>query len=372
MATPKENEKPPLTIILTGKSGAGKSTLRDILFKTGAVQKPSPVSVTNKFVDDEFTKNGIKIRLIDTPGLKGNIEDQKELKMCSAYTKGKADLLVYCIPVGAGHKFHDNNPLIMLYLTEGFGKQIWEHCILVFTMSNLAMRDFNDDHPEDPEKAAEEYRELLKEYADLFQKQLKALGVRRKVKTILELEETEDIADTIVAVPAGKREGDKVLPGLKRKLSDRCDGTWVSVMAESMQASTTPGNAEQILSYQYGSNTGLAIAALLGTGATGALGGAYMGAAAGATAAAGSTMTLSASLGPLVASTIVSPPVGLAIGGSMIGGIVGTYVGALYASRHDPEHEKANIKQEVEDRQKKEQKETAERKSEQEGGQSSN
>ena len=63
----------------------------------------------------------------------------------------------------------------------------------------------------------------------------------------------EDIADTIIAVQAGKRENHKVLPGLKCKLSDRCDGTWVSVMVDAMQPSIAPENAKQILSYQYGS-----------------------------------------------------------------------------------------------------------------------
>ena len=65
--------------------------------------------------------------------------------------------------------------------------------------------DFKEEHPGDTEKASKEYRKYLREYADSFQGQLKVLGVRRKVKTMLELDKIEDTADTIIAVPAGKR-----------------------------------------------------------------------------------------------------------------------------------------------------------------------
>ena len=217
MATPKT--RPP-TIVLTGKSGAGKSSLMQILMEGKATQKHSAEPVTDKFIAEEFTKNGVTIRIIDTPGLMGTKEDSKELKMCSVYTEGKADLLLYCIPVGAGHKFHEANPEIMLSLTEGFGKKIWDHCVLVLTMSNLALNEYTEDYPCDQTTAEKEYAKFLKEFSDKFEKQLHDLGIDKHVKTVFEIEKNEN---AIIAIPAGKNPHSKVLANLKYSLPDYCE-----------------------------------------------------------------------------------------------------------------------------------------------------
>ena len=251
MATPETTR--PVTVILIGKSGAGKSTMKDTLLGNHAIQKPSPDQVTKKLIDKTFTKNGIDIHIIDTPGLRGTKEDENELKMCSAYTDGKADLLIYCLPVGAGHKFHEANPEIMKYITEGFKEQIWEHCVLVLTMSNLAYSNFSDDYPNEPEKAEEEYKKLLKEFADKFQHTLQELQVHQHVKSIFELETIERNNNTIIAVPAGKKTNHRVLPGLKCKLPAHCvDPTWTSIMIEVMRATCPSELAPSILQYQHG------------------------------------------------------------------------------------------------------------------------
>ena len=249
MATPETTK--PITVILTGKSGAGKSTMKDTLLGNHAIQKPSPDPVTKKFIGKTFTKNGIDIHIIDTPGLRGTKEDENELKMCSAYTDGKADLLIYCLSVGVGHKFHEANPEIMKYITEGFKKQIWDHCVLVLTMSNLAYSDFSYEYLY--EKPEEEYKEFLKEFADKFQHTLQELQVHQQVKTIFELETIERNNKTIIAVPAGKKSNHRVLPGLKCKLPAYCeDPTWTSIMTEVMRVTCPSELAPSILQYQYG------------------------------------------------------------------------------------------------------------------------
>ena len=330
MATPASTEAtrltPPITIILTGKSGAGKSTMKDTLLGNHATQKPSPDPVTKKFVDKIFTKNDINIRIIDTPGLEGKKEDEKELKMCSAFTEGKADLLVYCLTVGAGHRFHEANPEIIKYIAEGFKKQIWDHCILVLTMSNGAYSEFAEDYPDDPERAAEEYRNLLKEFADMFQEKLQKLQVYKLVKTIFELETIERDASIIIAVPAGKKADKRVLPGLRCRLPPHCDDlTWTSVLIEVMRVTCPSELAPSILQYQYGVLKPVACAAI---GAAGGLGGA---------------ITVGGAIGGAVGG--IAGPIGAGVG--LLGGVVvGAVVGKILINK-----EKEDIKKEVEERQ---------------------
>ena len=305
--------------------------MKDTLLGNGAFQKPSPDPVTKKFIDKTFKKNGIKFRIIDTPGLEGKKEDEKELKMCSAFTKGKADLLVYCLPVGAGHRFPNANPEIIKYIAEGFKKQIWDHCILVLTMSNEAYSEFaEDDYPDDPERAAEEYRKLLKEYADMFQKKLQTLQVHKRVTTIFELETIEHDTNTIIAVPAGETKDCNVLPGLRCRLPDHCDDlTWISVMIEVMRVTCPSELAPAILQYQYGTAKAIAAAEIKGTskslgaaGIGGAIGGAIGGIA-----------------GPLGAGA-----------GAGIGILTGVAVGVAIG-KHQIRKEKQRIIKEVKERQ---------------------
>ena len=242
--------KKTMTILLSGKNGAGKSTLMNTLLGNGAIQKPSPDPTTDRFIEDYFSKNGVEIRIIDTPGLMGKEKDKKELKMLSEYTRGSIDLLVYCVPVGASHRFHECNPEIMKHLTEGFGMQIWEHCILVFTMSDEAYSSHLEDYSE--EQAIKEYQDFLHRYANKFQDSLRVLGVQQQVKTVFKLN-WEAASNTIIAVPAGKTPHNDVLPGLPYQLPDYCeDKNWISLMIEAFCAKCPQECASLLLEYKYG------------------------------------------------------------------------------------------------------------------------
>ena len=119
----------------------------------------SPASTTAKFHRGIVNKNNTQIKVIDTRGLaEDEKEKTKELKKVASYTKGKADILLYCVPVGPGSKFGDHNPVTMRCLTKAFGKQIWDHCVLVFTMGNVVLLSRKDT-------ATEEYKKYLDEYA---------------------------------------------------------------------------------------------------------------------------------------------------------------------------------------------------------------
>ena len=169
--------------ILAGKSGAGKSTLMNNLLGSDTIVMMSPDSTTPKFMDEEFNCNNIKVHVIDTRGLAEKRSDKiKELKRLSSYTKEKADILLYCVPVGPGSKFDDANPVTMRCLTEAYGKQIWKLSVLVFTMSDMALVQHERQNP-DTTSAHDDYKTYLNYYAENFREQLCCLEVDKEVKT---------------------------------------------------------------------------------------------------------------------------------------------------------------------------------------------
>ena len=109
-------------------------------------------------MDREFICNNITVRIIDTRGLAEKRSDKiKELQRLSGYTKEKADILLYCVPVGPGSKLDDANPVTMRCLTEAYRKQIWDHCVLVFTMSDMALVQHKRQNP-DTTSAHKDYK----------------------------------------------------------------------------------------------------------------------------------------------------------------------------------------------------------------------
>ena len=173
----------------------------------------------------------------------GRRKDLETLKMCSGYTEGKADLLIYCLPVSSGSKFHDCDPAIMRSLTEAFGK---DHCVLVLTMSNHALLSYEKDY-NNQETAAEEYKKYLKDFTTQFEQELCGLQVEKRVKTIFELKITDDITTIIISVPAGKTPHNEVLPGLEYSLPDYCEKNWVSLLIEIIRRKCTEESTPLLL-----------------------------------------------------------------------------------------------------------------------------
>lgn len=210
-------EKKEIRIVLAGKSGAGKSTLARNLLEDEQKFEIAAGPLTQECDTKEITRNDITIKITDTVGLgyrKGI--SKKELQKLYRHTKGKADLLLYCIPVDLSSKFDDSNPAIMKSLHDAYGKNIWKHCIIVFTFSNLALERIKKKS-ENEEEAIVKYKSHLLEYATLFMKELKKFNVLIPMKTIFEFQHTTTKEDQnkIVAIPAGDDLADQVLPDFK-------------------------------------------------------------------------------------------------------------------------------------------------------------
>ena len=286
-----------LTIVITGIKGAGKSTLISILFDKRADIQASPDSITTDFVRITFiTKNGIKITIIDAPGIElSGKKHRKQFKRLSWYTENKADIVLHCISVSPGSKFEKYNLDIIKNLQSSFGDPIWKKCIVVFTFSNYAKNRLKD-----PEK----YKQYIQAYADKYKRALKDAKIENiEVKSILDYGPEvnfEQITDnTIIAIPAGDEGADIVIPGF----TDH----WVDLILKLMIKKSDPECTPDLLKYSYDK---------VGTKMGGSVGSA--------------SILVGGTLGAIAGAAAGTPFFGVGAGpGAVIGGIAGIAVGAV-------------------------------------------
>ena len=231
---PETNEKAPadkkdeITIVFAGRSGAGKSTLVKKLFgfPMGSTKpSASPISIEHDKKEPIVTEGGVTINIIDMAGYKKK-EKKKQLKELSNLSNGEADLVLYCLPIDLSSKFDNLNPDIMASLQDAFGKDIWNHCMVVLTFSNVAWNNIEMTHEddEDQEIAIAEYKGLIEEYVSEFKQQLATLKVEGvDVKSVFNIDFNKKKRKKweIVCIPAGYRPRDPILPGFKYIKADK-------------------------------------------------------------------------------------------------------------------------------------------------------
>ena len=195
----------------------------------------SPDPSTDKF--RSYTNEAGNIKVIDCPGLQSS-NRMSDLKRLSWHLRDKADLILLCISVGPGAKFDDCNLDIISSIQSAYGKEIWKHCIVVFTHSNEVLRRQRKSKTD--ENQEEKYKAHIQSYAGKFKNALKKInteGTMKKnlmmnllskievenitVKTILEydnLKLARDDLATLLAVLAGFGDDDNddmVMPGFQ-------------------------------------------------------------------------------------------------------------------------------------------------------------
>ena len=227
---------------MVGRSGAGKSTLTKKVLKLQNVATLKAKPDTKTIQTFTEMRHGINLTIVDTVGLSedGNKKD-KQIQHLSKYTSSNADLVLFCIPVGPNTKFETNNPQIMRSLQSSFGKDIWKHCLVVFTFSNQAW-----DHVKSKSDAVIEYKEYIHEYTTLFIKELQKLDVPldTTVKTIFE---SANDRPTIVTIPAGYETQDPVLPGIQLDEEEQ----WVGALFLEMMKSADKCSIGALLRFRY-------------------------------------------------------------------------------------------------------------------------
>ena len=167
-----------LEVALAGKNRSGKSTLLSNLEEESALK----LSATKDPDHIVTTMARETLRIVD-------IDKSQQV-----------NVLVYCIPVSPGCKFHDGNPEVIDALFQAYDEEIWEHCVVVLTFSNMAWDRINSNNS-DPETTRTMYKDYIEKYQNLFCKEL-----NRK------LQSTSIQPEAIPVIPAGGNPQDPVLP----------------------------------------------------------------------------------------------------------------------------------------------------------------
>jgi hypothetical protein len=334
-----------VNVVIAGTPGAGKSTLaRSILgFKVSEELPP-----TEKCDTLTNTRHGIAVNIIDTVGLGTRKEKRKrELKKMYQHTRGHANLLVYCVPVNLGSRLDCINPAIMKSLQSAYGKEIWKHCVIVFTFSNMILNHFKSTE-EEVDTIEAKYKSHLLKYTTQFKEELEKLKNKDfEIKPVVDFE-TEgtpenpiatpiatpagyeaDGTTTILALPAGYKQGDEVYLNFQRskfenpythqlEKIDETDWRDILLIAMAIKCSKIEPK-KNLLQYRYGKD--LAKSLFMGGGTLGGMvGGAAIGAGTGA--------LLCLFGGPLgigvgaMAGAVIGGTTG-AVGGRVGGGVIG-------------------------------------------------
>ncbi|CAA6663211.1 unnamed protein product [Spirodela intermedia] len=133
------------TIMVIGKTGVGKSAtinsiFDEVKFSTNAFQQG-----TKKVQDIVGTVQGIKVRVIDTPGLSPSSSDQqKNEKILHSVKhfikKSPPDIVLYLDRLDMQSRDYGDVPLLRT-ITEIFGASIWFNAIIVLTHAGSAPPD---------------------------------------------------------------------------------------------------------------------------------------------------------------------------------------------------------------------------------------
>ncbi|CAI9104721.1 OLC1v1003457C1 [Oldenlandia corymbosa var. corymbosa] len=125
------------TIMVLGKSGVGKSATINSIFDEVKFNTDAFQSGTKKVQDVVGTVQGIKVRVIDTPGLLPSYSDQrkneKTLRAVRQYIKKTPpDIILYLDRLDMPSREFGDMPLLRT-ITEIFGPSIWFNAIVVLT-----------------------------------------------------------------------------------------------------------------------------------------------------------------------------------------------------------------------------------------------
>ena len=176
--------------------------------------------MTEVITTEEVVKNGVTVRIIDTPGLGSvSIDTNKIVDEMAAATKGLNFLLLYCLGVRPSAILTEVDEAIIRNLQQTLGAQVWQKCVLLLTFGDV-IREEEYSSPEQDK----EYIAYIKDHAQQFQNVLQEeTKVDIRVKTIFdyasqEEQERQETSDAVIAIPVKKHIKGKhnILPGIMK------------------------------------------------------------------------------------------------------------------------------------------------------------
>lgn len=139
-------------ILVLGKTGVGKSATINSLFEEMKTMTDAFRPATDRIQEVAGTVNGIKITVIDTPGLlpssSSNARRNKKilLSVKRFIKKSPPDIVLYFERLDTINMGYSDFPLLKL-ITEVFGTAIWFNTILVMTHSSSALPEGHNGYP---------------------------------------------------------------------------------------------------------------------------------------------------------------------------------------------------------------------------------
>ncbi|KAJ7553036.1 hypothetical protein O6H91_06G082400 [Diphasiastrum complanatum] len=133
------------TIMLLGKTGVGKSATINSIFDEVKAPTNAFTYATKKVQEITGTVHGIKLRVIDTPGLLPSVADQRQNEKIMASVKrfikrSPPDIVLYFDRLDMQSRDFGDLPLLRT-ITDTFGAAIWFNAIVVLTHASSAPPD---------------------------------------------------------------------------------------------------------------------------------------------------------------------------------------------------------------------------------------
>ncbi|KAG0622832.1 hypothetical protein M758_3G127000 [Ceratodon purpureus] len=225
------------TILVLGKTGVGKSATINSIFDERKSLTSAFSPSTKKVHEIVGTVHGIKVRVIDTPGLLPSIADQRHNEKIMAdvkkhIKKSSPDIVLYFDRLDMQTRDFGDVPLLRS-ITDMFGAAVWFNAIVVLTHASSAP-------PDGPNGTALNYETFLAQRSHAVQQTIRQAAGDMRLSNPVALVENHPACRT-------NRAGQRVLPNgqiWKSQLLLLCFASKILAEANTLlklQETATPG-----------------------------------------------------------------------------------------------------------------------------------